>query len=112
MGHSEYLQQSQHLQKQIFFLIGLAMAYVIGFILLGIIFCECVFDNNLFENVIIDNLKNGFEYEFKNENSFATGRRWEATSSYDCEYGELVYLINSGEGLSENLDLKYIGCWM
>ena len=48
----------------------------IGFILFGIIFCECVFDNDLFENVIIDNLKNGFKCEFKNGN--------------DCEYGELL----------------------
>ena len=49
-------------------LIGLAMAYVIGFILCGIIFCECVF-YDLVENVIIDNLKNRFE----------------------CEYAELLY---------------------
>ena len=41
------------------------MACVIGFILFGKIFCECVFYYDLVENVIIDNLKNGFECEFK-----------------------------------------------
>ena len=86
------------------------MAYLIGFILFGILFCECVFDNDLCEN---DILKNGFKCELKDAN--------------DCEYGELLYglsrptlepidtpptttidLINSGAGFPENLDLKYI----
>ena len=45
---------------------------LVGFILFGILFCKCVFDNDLCEN---DILKNGIECEFKNVN--------------DCEYAEL-----------------------
>ena len=83
----------------------------IGFILFGILCCECVF-YDLVENVIINNLKNRFECEFKDGN--------------DSEYGELldglyhptpeptdtppsttIDSINSEARLPENLDLKY-----
>ena len=89
---------------------------LVVFILCGMVFCEYVF-YDLVENVVIENLKN----------SFATRRRWKATSSYGCEYGGLLdglyrptpepidtpppttFDLNSSRiKLRENLDLENI----
>ena len=85
-------------------LIGLAMANVIGYILCGIIFCECVF-YHLVENVIIDNLKNRFESEYA---ELLNGLYRPTPEPTDTPPPTTIDLINSGARLPENLDSKCI----
>ena len=67
--------------------VGLAMTYVIGFILFGIIFCECVFDNDLRENE--NELK--CKYKFKNVN--------DDFNFYD--YGDLCNAISTNDNIDK-----------
>ena len=82
---------------------------MIGFILCGIIFCECVFYNDLVENVIIDNLKNRFECEFANEcGGLLDGLYRPTPEPIDTPSPTIFDFNDSCIELRENLDLKYM----